>query len=1057
MASACTPFCNEPNVSACDSFCNSTVFAPEASAESFGTEDEPNKGSGLILEIFAGSCRFSKACKNLGFRVLAVDKNPRRAENFPVASFDLTRPHDFNTVCKFAEAEREDLLLAHFAPSCGTASKARERKVPGIPNPPRPLRSESYPDGLAGLTEQEHQRVLEANASYSAMVDLILFLIGLGVAVTVENPLNSLFWLTSFMLKLFDKYPGHFTVLQHCMHGGTRDKKSKFWSYNPRKPDANILESLGILCDGQHQHDSWKPRWVDGKLFFPTAEEAAYPTILCQRFASICLNEAKCRGLSPCQSLQQQLMVDPSVGKRNLFAAQSRGNKLKQVLAEYGREVTAAIPVGYQHIEKLLQEFPKGTNVIHRQLHWGFTRDEWRRKSSTLASPIEEGAHFEVLTLGIPRDPADFIKDAQEIGHPRRAFARVPALMKEVLEEVFLGDPFEIKSKRANFLKKWMKRAVQLRAEEQQLHAGLPPHLQPLLKDKKLLLWKEILLDLQYPDSKIVDEVCQGFPLTGWAQSSGVFQTRVKPPDSSMEQLEGMAKGLNMAVVASLESSEWMPVDQVAWDETMQEVANGWLAEEPHPDLGKQFIAKRFPIQQKEKTRLIDDFSICGVNSAFGMSEKLRVDAIDEILAGISVLLDSQSFVDKGKGLLGRTFDLKSAYKQFGVDVPHSEKLRIAVKKPGGGVAFFKVLALPFGATGSVSAFLRISSAIAFIGSKGLCIPWSVFFDDYTALSPSGLELDTTFYAEALFKLLGINFASEGSKAPPFSDCFKTLGLVVNTENVGNREVKVGHTEERSKELLECIDEILRHNSVGTKTLERLHGRIVWFRTFVFGRRLNAATRVLSWHSRRTGPSIRVDDQLRSALGTLRNHLVSSRQVSINRDINETWIIFTDGAFEPTNTQPASIGGVLVNPSGQVVSFFGAYLPQPLLEEFLSKSKHPIYELEILPLLVAVKIWSTNVVGKLVVHYLDNDAARSAFVRAHASTDLGAALIAEYVEFEYKCRFSPWFARVASHSNPSDEPSRMNFEAPWLRQASKVELVLPEHLSQWGIIGCSDT
>ena len=113
-------------------------------------------------------------------------------------------------------------------------------------------------------------------------------------------------------------------------------------------------------------------------------------------------------------------MVDPSGGKRNLFAAQSRGNKLKQVLAEYGREVTAAIPVGYQHIDKLLQEFPKGTNVIHRQLHWGFTRDEWRRKSSTLVSPIEEGAHFEVLTLGIPRDPADFIKDAHEIGHPRR-------------------------------------------------------------------------------------------------------------------------------------------------------------------------------------------------------------------------------------------------------------------------------------------------------------------------------------------------------------------------------------------------------------------------------------------------------------------------------------------------------------------------------------------------------------------------------------------------------------------------------------------------------------
>ena len=54
--SACAPFCDESKFSAGDSFCNSTVFAPETSAESFDTEDEPNKGSGLILENF---CRVS--------------------------------------------------------------------------------------------------------------------------------------------------------------------------------------------------------------------------------------------------------------------------------------------------------------------------------------------------------------------------------------------------------------------------------------------------------------------------------------------------------------------------------------------------------------------------------------------------------------------------------------------------------------------------------------------------------------------------------------------------------------------------------------------------------------------------------------------------------------------------------------------------------------------------------------------------------------------------------------------------------------------------------------
>ena len=159
------------------------------------------------------------------------------------------------------------------------------------------------------------------------------------------------------------------------------------------------------------------------------------------------------------------------------------------------------------------------------------------------------------------------------------------------------------------------------------------------------------------------------------------------------------------------------------------------------------------------------------------MSEKLRVDAIDEILAGISILLDSKNLKRRCEGVLGRTFDLKSAYKQFGVDKQHAQKLRIAVKRPGGGVAYFKVLALPFGATGSVAAFLRVSSAIAFIGTKGLAIPWSVFFDDFTALSPAGLETDTTFYAEGLFKLPGRKLRGRWIQSSTFPCLLQNTGL----------------------------------------------------------------------------------------------------------------------------------------------------------------------------------------------------------------------------------------------------------------------------------------
>ena len=62
-----------------------------------------------------------------------------------------------------------------------------------------------------------------------------------------------------------------------------------------------------------------------------------------------------------------------------------------------------------------------------------------------------------------------------------------------------------------NFWKNWMKRAAELRADEKQFHGNLPTHLQRLPSSKKILLWKEILVKLGYPDYNVVDEICQGF------------------------------------------------------------------------------------------------------------------------------------------------------------------------------------------------------------------------------------------------------------------------------------------------------------------------------------------------------------------------------------------------------------------------------------------------------------------------------------------------------------------------------------------------------------------
>lgn len=340
---------------------DSTTQACKPSSQLPSTETVQQASDvGMVWEIFSGSCRLSKACRNLGLEAFSVDKDPSRSEQAPVASFDLSLEEGMQALEDFATSTQSSLFHAHFAPSCGTASKARERKIAGVSNPPRPLRSEAEPDGISGLTSQEQARVEQANASYAGMARLIIFLTALNISVSVENPLNSLFWLTSAMRKVLNVLgAGHTTVLQHCMHGGDRDKSTKLWSYNPRSPNENLLASLGLMCDKQHTHKSWKPYTLNGKLCFPTKEEAAYPLLLCQRLASIFVQEATARGLTVRCDLEQQLQHDQNVGKRNLFTTQSRGNKLLPLVYPYGQKVEVVVSLHKDVLDGRIESFSK--------------------------------------------------------------------------------------------------------------------------------------------------------------------------------------------------------------------------------------------------------------------------------------------------------------------------------------------------------------------------------------------------------------------------------------------------------------------------------------------------------------------------------------------------------------------------------------------------------------------------------------------------------------------------------------------------------------------------
>jgi hypothetical protein len=152
----------------------------------------------MVLEIFAGTARLTRAVRDAGMSAMAIDKDSQRAQSVHIASYDLNEPDQLNALCDFIGKHYHLILWAHFAPSCGTASRARGKPLPKLEKMgikvPKPLRSDSKPMGLDGLSGLDKVKAECANITYESTCVLMRLCIKLRIAVSLQNPKNSLFW-----------------------------------------------------------------------------------------------------------------------------------------------------------------------------------------------------------------------------------------------------------------------------------------------------------------------------------------------------------------------------------------------------------------------------------------------------------------------------------------------------------------------------------------------------------------------------------------------------------------------------------------------------------------------------------------------------------------------------------------------------------------------------------------------------------------------------------------------------------------------------------------------
>ena len=116
----------------------------------------------------------------------------------------------------------------------------------------------------------------------------------------------------------------------------------------------------------------------------------------------------------------------------------------------------------------------------------------------------------------------------------------------------------------------------------------------------------------------------------------------------------------------------------------------------------------------------------------------------------------------------------------------------------------------------------------------------------------------------------------------------------------------------------------------------------------------------------------------------------------------------------------------MFDPEDNALEYFGADMSEPLLD-FLSGGgvkQQIVGQAEVIPCLASKVIWKDRMVGRPVVHFVDNEAARFALIKGGSPTIDSAWITSEFWNHEVGQSAHTWFERVPSPSNISDAPSR---------------------------------
>lgn len=394
-----------------------------------------------------------------------------------------------------------------------------------------------------------------------------------------------------------------------------------------------------------------------------------------------------------------------------------------------------------------------------------------------------------------------------------------------------------------------------------------------------------------------------------------------------------------------------------------------------------------------------------------------------EVLQGV-VHPDWSHVKHGGIDFHGRLLDLKSAYKQMGV---HSESLwasNVHIEgNASGPPLFYKSFAMLFGSTASVYAFNRLARALWKCMTVCLNLLVLQFYDDYPHLEPAQTGNSARQSALEFLEILGVQVAL-GDKDQPFASVFQPLGVVIDLTNMATKaEVLISNKPSRVASICEQIASVVQSNSLVPALASELHGKLHFTEAQIFGRAALPAIRELSCRANERGKPHSLTPRLLKALGFLEEHLRTAAPRKLSAcDPTNTLLVFTDGAFEGSKGEWGFFIHDCADNSRQVA---GGKIPQVVIDYWISiVGDQVITQVELYAVLNARLYLAGRCFGRKVIYWIDNDGARDSLIRGFSPSLASLSIIYQFYRVEREFPSFMWFARVPSHSNVADGPSR---------------------------------